>query len=72
MDTSPAAAAIQLQIHRRLSGAERLQIAFDMSAMARELALTRLRLENPAASERELQTILLRMLHGRDVVPDPR
>lgn len=59
-DTSPQAAAVQQAIYRRLTGAERLELAFDMSMTARELCLTRLRKEHPDWSELDLRREILR------------
>lgn len=52
-DTSPEAAAIQAEIHRRMTGTQRLDLAIEMSMFARDLALTRLRREHPDWSEWE-------------------
>jgi hypothetical protein len=59
-DTSPEAWAVQLEVYRRMSGAERFEIAFDMSQLVRELALAGLRREHPDWAERDLQLELLR------------
>jgi hypothetical protein len=59
-DTSPEAAVIQASIHRRLTGAQRLQIAVEMSQLAREFALTRLRNVHPDWSDAQLKRELLR------------
>jgi hypothetical protein len=53
-DTTPSALAVQVDIHRRMSGIERLRLACEMSDAARELALTRLRLAHPDWSRRQL------------------
>jgi hypothetical protein len=70
-DTSPTAAAIQADIHRRMTGEQRLALAVEMSLAARELALTRLRLEHPDWSERELKLELLRYAFGSAPLPPP-
>jgi hypothetical protein len=59
-DTTNAAEAVQTRIHRSLSGAERLGLAFEMSLIARELTLTRLRREHPDWPEFQLKKELLR------------
>ena len=59
-DTSREAAALQTSIHRRLTGAQRLRIALDMSQFARELSLCRLRSEHPDWTEADLKRELLR------------
>lgn len=70
-DTSPEAAAVQLEIYRRMSGAQRLHLAVEMSMFARELALTRLRSEHPDWSEWELKRELLRYAFGSEPWPPP-
>jgi hypothetical protein len=59
-DTSVAAEALQARIHRGLTGAERLQLALDMSELARELCVTRLRRAHPEWTDRDLKRELLR------------
>jgi hypothetical protein len=70
-DTSPEAAAIQASILRSMTGEQRLMLAVDMSLAARELALTRLRLQHPDWSEWELKRELLRYAFGSDPLPPP-
>ena len=59
-DTSDAAARIQSEILSRMSGAERLQVAIEMSLTARALARSRLQHDHPGWSEKELDRDLLR------------
>jgi hypothetical protein len=59
-DTDPAADAIQTRIYRRLTGAERLQLAVDMSRAARALCLARLRRTHPHWTDAELRLELVR------------
>jgi hypothetical protein len=54
LDTTSAALAVQVAVQRRLSGAERLRIACEMSDVARQLALAGLRRRFPTDSEAEL------------------
>lgn len=70
-DTSSTADAVQIGALRKLSGAERLAIAVDMSLTVRELALARLRRERPGASRRELLRELLRMAFAPGTLPPP-
>lgn len=70
-DTSPEAAEIQASIHRRMTGAERLRLAVEMSMTARELALARLRAQHPEWTDRELNRELLRYAFGSDPLPEP-
>jgi len=70
-DTNPAAAALQTSILRGQSGSERLALAFEMSLVARELSLTRLRRQHPEWSELDLKRELLRYAFGSDPYPLP-
>jgi hypothetical protein len=70
-DTSPEAAEIQASIYRRMTGAERLQLALEMSETARELTLARLRAEHPDWSDRDLKRELLRYAFGSAPLPEP-
>jgi Rv0078B-related antitoxin len=69
-DTTPAVQAIQDEIHRRMTGEERLKLAFEMSEMARNLALSRLRKEHPDWTEWELKRELLRYAFGSQPWPE--
>lgn len=46
-DTSPEAREIQLQIHRSMSGEQRILLALEMSLFARDLARERVPLRAP-------------------------
>jgi hypothetical protein len=59
-DTSEAVSRAQIDAYRRLDGVARLRLAFDISALARELALTRLRSRHPEWSLDRLHRELLR------------
>jgi hypothetical protein len=61
----------QVRVHRRLSGVERMRIAFEMSLTTRELALTRLRQQHPNWSEPELKRELLRYAFLPSQLPEP-
>lgn len=60
-DTSPKARKIQLNIHRAMSGEQRILIALEMSLFARELARERIRSEHPDWDERQIERELLRI-----------
>ncbi|HLF06395.1 MAG TPA: hypothetical protein VI893_04375 [Thermoplasmata archaeon] len=70
-DTSRIAAELQATIHRRLTGSERLGIALDMSLTVRQLSLSRLRLQHPDWSERDLERELLRYAFLPAALPLP-
>jgi hypothetical protein len=54
-DTSPEVEALLIAGYQRMTPAERLERACDLSLAVRQLALARLRSEHPHASERELR-----------------
>jgi hypothetical protein len=68
-DTTPSALAVQVDIHRRMSGIERLRLACEMSDAARELALTRLRSAHPDWSSRQLARELTRSAFDHHILP---
>ena len=70
-DTTPEAAALQTQVHQRLTDAQRLRLAFEMSVLARELCLTRLRLQYPEWTEDELKREMLRYAFSSTPLPPP-
>lgn len=59
-ETTEAVARAQIAVYRRLDGSARLKLAFEMSALARDLAATRLRREHPDWSADRLNRELLR------------
>jgi hypothetical protein len=60
-DTSPVAQAIQDEIHRKMTGEQRVLLAFEMSLFARELARTRIQQEHPDWPEARVARELLRL-----------
>lgn len=63
-DTSPSAARLQEDIHRRFSPGERLRMAFEMSEFTRSLSRAGLRNRHPELSEAELDDEMLKQLYG--------
>jgi hypothetical protein len=52
---------VQLEIHRAMTGEQRLLLAYEMSMFARELNRARLRREHPEWAEAEIARELLRL-----------
>jgi len=69
-DTNPAAQAVQLEIHRTMSGEQRLLLAFEMSMFARELSCERIRRQHPDWSEKQVTRELLRLAFLPAPLPD--
>ncbi len=60
-DTTAEARALQLAIHRTMTGGQKIVLAFEMSMAARELNRARLRSEHPEWSDAEIARELLRL-----------
>jgi hypothetical protein len=60
-DTSPDAARVQVEILRRMTPAQRLDIAMEMSDATREGALSRIRSEHPDWTDWQVKRELLRL-----------
>jgi hypothetical protein len=60
-DTTPEAQAVQLELHRAMTGEQRLLLAFEMCEFARELNRARLRIEHPEWTEQQIARELLRL-----------
>ncbi len=69
-DTTPEAAEVQMEVLRRMTGEQRLKLAFEMSELARRLALARLRAEHPDWTDWELKRELLRYAFGDHPWPE--
>jgi len=69
-DTSPEAWSVRLAVLRRLTGAQKVEIAIDMSEFVRELALAGLRRQHPEWSEKEVQLGLMRRWYRGVSLPD--
>lgn len=54
----------QIDLLRKLSGRKRLEIAFRLSALTRELALANIKFQNPNANKKELNDLLLQRYAG--------
>jgi hypothetical protein len=69
IDTSPAAASLQLEILRGLPAERRLGLAVEMSLAARDLLVARLRSEHPDWSADQLRLGALRLTLPHDALP---
>ena len=59
-DTSPEADALQIEIYRSMTGAERMALALEMSEWLRELARSRVRADHPDWSDYQVNREVLR------------
>ena len=67
MDTTPKAYAVQLQILRSRTGAQRLQMAFQLSEGVRAISWAGIRSRHPDYSEQELAWALNRLMLGDEL-----
>lgn len=65
VDTTSEARRVHLDILRRMSGAERLAMAFEMSDTAHALTQAGIRLRHPAWTDEQVHEELLAVLLGR-------
>ena len=63
-DTSAEAAAVQLEVYRRLGSSGRVAIAAELSAATRAIAVAGIRRRNPGLSEAQALRELMRLLYG--------
>ncbi len=64
LDTSPEAAAAQVEALRRLGPGRRCEVAADMSDAVRELARTRIKSQHPEFDDRAIHDQLIWELYG--------
>ena len=65
-DTSPDAAALQLELYKAAGPARRAAIAVELSEAVRKTTLDGIRRRNPHSSEREIRESFLRLVYGED------
>lgn len=58
-DTTPEAQEVQTAIYRRMGGARRVEIAFELSELVRDLARARIRRQHPTFDDRAVEDELL-------------
>ncbi len=66
-DTSEAAARVQIEIYRRLTPEQRVELAIEMSEAARETSRGGIRSRHPEYDELEVEHALRRLLLGDDL-----
>ena len=66
-DTTPEAQAVQDRIHREMSLEHRLAIVSDLSVATREAARARLATAHPELDVRQIQSLVIREIHGVEV-----
>ena len=69
-DTSPEVRELQTDVYRRLTRGQRLGLAIELSMMARELAMSRLRRQHPDWTAADLMKELIRYAFIPGPVPE--
>jgi hypothetical protein len=64
IDTTPRAAAIQLQLYRNATPSRRVQIAVELSDAVRETAVAGIRRRHPEYSDSDVALSFLRLVYG--------
>jgi hypothetical protein len=63
-DTTPKAAAFQLELYRQAGPARRVQIAVELSDAVRATAIAGIRRRHPEYSERDVAAAFLHLVYG--------
>jgi len=69
LDTTPEAAAVQMDAYRRMGPAGRLKVALELSDFVRMLAIAGIRRRQPECTREQAVEALARQLYGQ---PDRR
>lgn len=73
-DTTPEAWEVQTQIWRRMSGQEKIELAFEMSENVRQIAAAGVRQRHPGYSDDDVRLAVIRLTLGdalfHEVYPD--
>jgi hypothetical protein len=67
-DTAPEAMRVQIEVWRRMSDAQRLAAAMELTENVRRMALKGIRASRPEFSEEEAKLALFERMHGKAFV----
>jgi hypothetical protein len=70
LDTTPVAAAAQLEAYRRMAPEARLRAPLDLTRMARQLLAAGVRMRHPEYDEKSIRLAVIRLWLGRDLFRD--
>jgi hypothetical protein len=66
-DTTPEAAAVQLEVYRRMSPVQRLEIALEMGDSLRRLSAAGVRRRHPEYTEEQVRLAVIRLSLGEEL-----
>ena len=66
-DTTPEAWRVQLEIFRRMSALQRLEMALELSDTVRDLAIAGVQHRHPDYSPDQVRQAVLRLMQGKEV-----
>jgi hypothetical protein len=66
-DTTPEAAAVQLEAYRRMTPVQRLRIAFEMADSLRRLSAAGVRSRHPEYTEEQVRLAVIRLSLGEEL-----
>ena len=67
MDTTAEAYAAQIEVYRRMSGKERIAVAFRLNELARETAMAGIRARHPDYAEEQVRLAFFRLTLGDEL-----
>ena len=71
-DTSPDAAAVQLECLRQMTPRERIRKTCAMSRLVKNMAFDAIRRRHPDLSDRDVQLIFIELTYGKNLADDVR
>ena len=69
-DTSPEASEVQLELWRKMTGAERVQKAMALSSKLRSMAFDAIRRRHPAWNDSQVQLKFIELTYGSELAAD--
>lgn len=66
-DTTPDAARVQLEVYRRMTGAQRVELGVKLSMAMRRMVLEGIRARHPEYTDEQARLVLFRVLLGDEL-----
>jgi hypothetical protein len=65
-DTDETVASAQIEVYRRMKGAERLRVGLELTQLSRRILVEGVRLRHPEYSDEQLRLAMIRLWLGDD------